>query len=77
MHEYLYMHVYEDSVWETYVRLCMCVCMEGYISGHGERVGHCGLACSAQEPLPAFEGESDSRLLAGMPCGIYFCLSAH
>lgn len=38
--------------------------------------GHCGLACSAQGPLPAFEGESDSRPLAGLPCGIYFCLGA-
>lgn len=51
--------------------------VRGCIRDHVECVGHCGLACSAQGPLPAFEGESDSRLLAGLPCGIYFCLSAH
>lgn len=56
----------------------VCVCMEGgHIHGHVECVGHCGLAYSAQGPLPPFEEESDSQLLAGMPCGVYFCLGAH
>lgn len=55
----------------------VCVQGSGHICGCVECVGHRGLACSAQGPLPVFEGELDSRLLAGLPCGIYFCLSAH
>lgn len=65
-------------------RLCGCAHVyvhswgvHGHICAHVECVGRCGLARSAQGPLPAFEGESDSRLLAGLPCGIYFCPSAH
>lgn len=62
--------------------LCMCGCVcarhvRGCIRDHVQRVGHRGLAHPVQGPLPAFEGGSDSRLLAGPPCGIYFCLGAH
>lgn len=65
-------------MWESaWVHTCVCVGgVHGRIRGHVECVGPCGLACSAQGPLPAFDGELDSRLLAGLPCGIYFCLSA-
>ena len=38
--------------------MCECMCVHGVrgrICDHVECVGHCGLACSAQGPLPAFE----------------------
>lgn len=62
------------------VPMCTCVCkwgVRGRIGSHVACIGHCGLACSTQGPLPAFEGEVDSQLLARLPCGIYLCLSAY